>query len=55
MMEAVVGRENMWLDELLPLQIRQADKHMQTSLRGIAKRAKVSPKHLNFLHYVPLN
>jgi hypothetical protein len=28
------------------MQIRQADKHMQTSLRGIAKRAKVSPKCL---------
>ena len=28
------------------MQIRQADKHMQTSLRGIAKRAKVFPKHL---------
>ena len=28
------------------MQIRQADKHMQTSLHGISKRAKVSPKHL---------
>ena len=27
------------------MQIRQADKHMQTSLHGIAKRAKNSPKH----------
>jgi group II intron reverse transcriptase/maturase len=27
------------------VQIRQADKHMQTSLRGIAKRAKEDPKH----------
>ena len=27
------------------MQIRQADKHMQTSLRGIAKRAKCSPDH----------
>jgi group II intron reverse transcriptase/maturase len=27
------------------MQIRQADKHMQTSLRGIAKRAKDDPKH----------
>jgi len=27
------------------MQIRQADKHMQTSLRGIAKRAKEAPKH----------
>jgi hypothetical protein len=27
------------------MQIRQADKHMQTSLRGIAKRAKENPKH----------
>ena len=27
------------------MQIRQADKHMQTSLRGIAKRAKESPRH----------
>jgi len=27
------------------MQIRQADKHMQTSLRGIAKRAKEVPKH----------
>ena len=27
------------------MQIRQADKHMQTSLRGIAKRAKEDPKH----------
>jgi group II intron reverse transcriptase/maturase len=27
------------------MQIRQADKHMQTSLRGIAKRAKEEPKH----------
>ena len=27
------------------MQIRQADKHMQTSLRGIAKRAEISPKH----------
>ena len=27
------------------MQIRQADKHMQTSLRGIAKRAKEKPKH----------
>lgn len=28
------------------MRIRQADKHMQTSLRGIAKRAKVSSGHL---------
>ncbi len=27
------------------MQIRQADKHMRTSLRGIAKRAKEDPKH----------
>ena len=27
------------------MQIRQADQHMQTSLRGIAKRAKKDPKH----------
>ena len=27
------------------MQMRQADKHMQTSLRGIAKRAKEDPKH----------
>jgi len=27
------------------MQIRQADKHMQTSLRGIAKRAKEDSKH----------
>ena len=27
------------------VQIRQADKHMLTSLRGIAKRAKEDPKH----------
>ena len=27
------------------MQIRQADRHMQTSLRGIAKRAKEDPKH----------
>jgi hypothetical protein len=27
------------------MQIRQADKHMQTSLHGIAKRAKVAPGH----------
>lgn len=27
------------------MQIRQADKHMQTSLRGIAKRAKEDPSH----------
>ena len=27
------------------MQIRQADKHMQTSLRGIAKRAKEDPKY----------
>lgn len=27
------------------MQIRQADKHMQTSLRGIAKRAKKEPRH----------
>ena len=27
------------------MQIRKADQHMQTSLRGIAKRAKSSPKH----------
>lgn len=27
------------------MQIRQADTHMQTSLRGIAKRAKENPKH----------
>jgi len=27
------------------MQIRKADQHMQTSLRGIAKRAKKSPKH----------
>ena len=27
------------------MQIRQADKHMQTSLRGIAKRAEEDPKH----------
>lgn len=27
------------------MQIRQADKHMQTSLRGIAKRAKEDPQH----------
>jgi len=27
------------------MQTRQADKHMQTSLRGIAKRAKEDPKH----------
>ncbi len=27
------------------MQIRQADKHMQTSLRGIAKRAKEVPKY----------
>lgn len=27
------------------MQIRQADKHMQPSLRGIAKRAKEDPKH----------
>jgi hypothetical protein len=26
------------------MQIRKADKHMQTSLRGIAKRAKEDPK-----------
>ena len=28
------------------MQIRQAEQHMQTSLRGIAKRAKEAPKHL---------
>ncbi len=27
------------------MQIRQADKHMQTSRRGIAKRAKENPQH----------
>ena len=27
------------------MQIRQAEQHMQTSLRGIAKRAKEAPKH----------
>ena len=27
------------------MQIRQADKHMQTSLRGIAKRARKNPQH----------
>jgi len=27
------------------MQIRQADKHMQTSLRGIAKRARKDPRH----------
>jgi group II intron reverse transcriptase/maturase len=27
------------------MQIRQADQHMQTSLQGIAKRAKEDPKH----------
>ena len=27
------------------MQIRQADKHMRTSLRGIARRAKEDPKH----------
>ena len=27
------------------MQIRQADKHMQTSLRGIGKRAKKDSKH----------
>jgi group II intron reverse transcriptase/maturase len=27
------------------MQIRKADQHMQTSLRGIAKRAKENPKH----------
>ena len=27
------------------MQIRQADRHMQTSLRGIAKRAKEDSKH----------
>lgn len=27
------------------MQIRQADKHMQTSLRGIAKRARENPQH----------
>jgi len=27
------------------MQIRQADQHMQTTLRGIAKRAKEDPKH----------
>jgi len=27
------------------MQIRQADQHMQTSLRGIARRAKEEPKH----------
>jgi retron-type reverse transcriptase len=27
------------------MQIRQADQHMQTSLRGIAKKAKEDPKH----------
>jgi len=27
------------------MQIRQADQHMQTSLRGIAKKAKKDPKH----------
>lgn len=27
------------------MQIRQAEQHMQTSLRGIARRAKQSPKH----------
>ena len=27
------------------MQIRQADQHMQTSLRAIAKRAKEDPKH----------
>ncbi|MFQ5484990.1 MAG: reverse transcriptase domain-containing protein, partial [Desulfobacterales bacterium] len=27
------------------MQIRKADQHMQTSLRGIAKRAKKSPEH----------
>ncbi len=27
------------------MQIRQAEQHMQTSLRAIAKRAKQSPKH----------
>jgi len=27
------------------MQIRKADKHMQTSLRGIAKRAKEDPRH----------
>ena len=27
------------------MQIRQADKHMQTSLRGIAKRAREDPRH----------
>jgi len=27
------------------MQIRQAEQHMQTSLRGIAKRAKEDPKH----------
>jgi RNA-directed DNA polymerase len=27
------------------MQIRQADQHMQTSLRGIAKKAKEDPKY----------
>ena len=27
------------------MQIRQAEQHMQTSLQGIAKRAKEEPKH----------
>ena len=27
------------------MQIRKAEEHMQTSLRGIAKRAKEDPKH----------
>ena len=27
------------------MQMRQAEQHMQTSLRGIAKRAKVAPRH----------
>ena len=27
------------------MQIRKAEQHMQTSLRGIAKKAKEDPKH----------
>ena len=37
------------------MQIRQADQHMQTSLRGIAKRAKEDPKHRFGNRYSLLN
>lgn len=39
------GMTVLWSSQRKHMQIRQADKHMQPSLRGIAKRAKEDPKH----------